>query len=1535
MRRYLFVLLFLSAGIKIFSQEATFSISEIVSDKFPLIRCTFIALDATGKSYTDLKPSDFDVFERGRNMNATVNVECKDTLVEPAVSIILIVDQSESMRWENEAGEQRWSWVLQGVEAFVNTINFRTGTKVGLISFGRVAYKRCDFTSNKQELLDSLNRTVIGGGTLYDPPFLDRDNGAITMFLTGSPDPQRRRIIVFLTDGEPNDPPKTDSIVKELQKINAQVYAITLAMPMHKSLDEISTKTGGRAYKVETKTELENIYRFIALDIQRKQLCQLTWITDYGCDKLDLIRNVKITFKRQGVTIERNYEAPNSSIAKLPIDQSIFDFLDPSPNQSSDVDITINSPVTDYFVNDVKIIPSTYYQVVNWDVGGSGGAPPFVIPAGESRTIRVRFTQGAVRSYREATMYVDAKPCPAQVKLIGGISQVRIITPNGGEIYSICDTINIIWSGVESNKPVNLFYSVDGGSSWRPIASNQTGLSYKWVPPLGSVGGNRMRIKATVAPVSSYVWAKAIGGPEDDFGRSIAVTEDNSYIYITGSFSGTIEFEGNKKLTSVGGLDIFVAKYDRDGNLIWAQSAGGYGTDTAAGICVDKLGNAYVVGTCMQTAVFGYISPNIPIKDVPYCFIAKYPASGSTPIVTLIGPDQTYSNFKAWGQKIKYVSNQAPLPDEIVILGEYINSIQTPAYSLPKVTVPTTFTGVLYSDMSIKITQKGGADDGNFSKNVAYDGVGDKYEIGTFSGTLRSGDIVITSKGKNDVFIRRFGGSPGSQDVSDTVFSIQSPVWKLSSTRYDFGDCTLGDIKPAVLDAYICNIGAVPIEIVNTSIIGANSSDFRIGATLIGKKLLPNECIPIELAFVPKDVGIRNAQLVITPDCGNELVLNLIGFGVCSGEAMAKADLGPSNLSVKVSKVFNCIFKNTNPASVPVKFVLYGPNASDFSIPISSLVVKPQECVNLEVSFVPSGAGIRRAYLKFELPPGCINPETELTGLGVDADIVIESIDWKGRRLKTQNDTNLIIVNRSSINQKLIDISFQENTPNFQFVNNPPINLPYIISSGESVSIPIRFIPDEEVSYSNTVIVKFEGLLNDLYGNVRGDGILPKIELDWRCLDAVKPGDRGMAELEVSNPSTTANLTIYEMDFKYKTGDFNWVNGIPNNEIIPPSSSKVFEVFFTPQTAGTRADLIEIIHDAAPGPEKNPKVVTTVDAECDGLGLTAVKSFDFGNSLICDQNVYDLKVTNDSWITPLTITDYEIIGPGGEAFKIQANLPLVVPPSNFVTIPVVFEPPEAKDYQVSLKFRTSINSDLVIDLKGSGVLLDFYTDNPEWRLSPLFSRRLNVKGRIPKLYNTIMTSLDLNIYHNYKMIRIDTILPSASLRNWTWEPAVYVENGKLHLSGSGNLPTGFDLELFTIDFTVFLGDVKESTFDIEMKSNGCIAPLDIISKVILSNVCFVDGRLITFADTPYFLNHPEPNPVVDDINLKFGVAFDENVNIVLVNIFGQTVQTIVDDYLKAGIYEMRVDASALSNGFYFLKMSSGSYQQMVPIVVAK
>ncbi|MGQ9818692.1 MAG: VWA domain-containing protein [Candidatus Kapaibacteriales bacterium] len=1514
------------------SQDATFTISEIDASEFPLVRAGFIALDATGQAYNNLGPNDFDVLEDGKSMNSRLTVECKDTIVEPKVSIVLVVDQSNSMLISMEGGETRWNWVIQGVTAFVNEINFRTGTKVALISFGRYAFLRCNFTSNKQEIIDSLNNTSVGGATLYNPPFLDPENGAINLFVNGSPDPKIRRIVVFLTDGDPNEPPATDSIIKELQKTNIQVYSITLAMPMNRHLAEISSKTGGGSYAVYTKDELENIYKFIALDIQKKQLCQLTWVTDYGCDPSHLTRNVSITFKRQGVTINRLYEAPKNSIAKLNIDQSIFDFLDPAPNQSNDLDIQIGSNQVDYFIKDIKIIPTTFFQIISWDVNGNGGPPPFTIPKGESRTIRVRFTQGSVRTYREATLVIDASPCASNSKLIGGISQIRIVHPNGGEIFSVCDTINIIWSGVEKTKPVNLFYSSDGGSTWRSLASNITGLSYKWIPP---TGGNSFRIKGTVAPLYSYTFLKSLGGSENDFGRSIAVTYDNSYFYITGSFTGTMELENGRKLTSAGNLDVFVIKYDRDGNLIWAQSAGGYGIDTASGICVDKNGNAYVVGTCFQTAQFGNISPNIPIANSPYCFIAKFPASGSTPVVTLLGADNVYTSFKAWGQKIKYVVNQPLQSDEIVVIGGYINSISNAFYTLPKVTVETPFTASLYPDMSFKLVQKGATDDGSFSKNFAIDGGGDRYEVGSFQGNLARGNLSVSSRGKNDVFISKYAGTPGSEDVSDTTFEVQNPIWQFVSQNFVFGDCTLGLSIDSAHGSFVCNVGNVPIVITNTQFIGTNFKDFSLGFQLIGRRINPGECLPIEIIFHPTDIGVRTAQLVVTPDCGTPIVLTLKGNGVCSGTSLQKVEFPPENLNAKREILVKCIFTNTNPASIPVKLVLYGPNSSDFSLEFYNTIVPPDSCFDLKVMFIPSGVGLRQAFIRFELPEGCESPVTELNGIGVDADILVSSVDWEGRRILTRNDSNIIVVNRSSILQKLTYVDFESPQQNFVFANNPPVNLPALISPNDTLLIPVSFIPTEEKSYSTTVILKFEGLLSELITNLRGDGILPKIELNWNCLDAIKPGEEGRAELEVVNPSTTSDLFIYEMDFKYKTGDFDWVNGQPKNIAIPKSSNKIFEIKFTPKTAGTRADLIKITHDAVPGPEKYPKVDTLFDAQCDGLGLQTRATIDFENSLLCVENVYNLQVNNDSWLTPITIQSYFFSNEDGEAFEIMANFPLIIPPSNFVSIPIKFSPRELKPYSTTLTFITSIDNDLNINLIGNGIPVDFYSDEKEMELFPYFSRRAIVKASIPKLYQNVITKMLLNIRYYEKMIKIDSIVPANKLANWTWSLPNEIDKGLVQVIGNGLINPPFNDEIFTIYFTIFLSDVKESPIEVELVSEGCNQPFDEVAKIILTGVCFLEGRLITIGELPFALYGPEENPVKGSTSFQFSIPFDEKVILDVFDSYGNLIKVLLDEPLKAGEYNLHFDPSDIPSGLYFVRMTAGRFTDLRSFVVIK
>src|SRR5262249_53594941 len=74
-------------------------------------------------------------------------------------------------------------------------------------------------------------------------------------------------------------------------------------------------------------------------------------------------------------------------------------------------------------------------------------------------------------------------------------------------------------------------------------------------------------------PGGNILWAKQAGGAEGfDSCSSIAVTETGD-VYVSGYFgSSKAQFDGGIVLTNSGGLvDIFVAKYDSAGNVLWAK----------------------------------------------------------------------------------------------------------------------------------------------------------------------------------------------------------------------------------------------------------------------------------------------------------------------------------------------------------------------------------------------------------------------------------------------------------------------------------------------------------------------------------------------------------------------------------------------------------------------------------------------------------------------------------------------------------------------------------------------------------------------------------------------------------------------------------------------------------------------------------------------------------------------------------------------------------------------------------------------------
>lgn len=1530
------LLIFIIFGyIKIYSNEAIFNISGVDATEFPRVKAAFIANDASGKPYKNLSPADFNVLENGQSMNSTVSVKCIDTIVDPAVSIILVVDQSYSMTTTNDSGQTRWSWVLEGATSFIKAINFASGTKVALISFGRVAYLRCNFSNNKQELIDSLNNIQVAGGTLYDPPILDTLRGAVRLFQTGSPDLNKRRIIVFLTDGDPNDPPKVDSMLSNrlgtgLLQNNIQFYAITLAMPMHPSLNRLSKETGGAAYAVYTRRELNDIYSFIALDIQRTQLCHLSWLAPFGCTDVSKFRNIKITFKRLNVTVDRSYTAPANSIAYVYTSESIISFNDPPPNNSVNKTVTLTARESDFKVTALYTQPPTYFQVIDGNV-------PFTIPKDSSVTITIRFTQGSTRSFRQATLIAEGSPCPPIVSLVGGISQIQIIHPNKGEIFSTCDTIEIKWAGIEPDKPVNLSFSTDQGTTWQLIKNNVTGLKYKWLPPKE---GNQFLIKGVVSPVSSYMWLKGAGGVSDDAITSLAIQDDNRFFYVTGFYDNNATFD-NKTVNSNGVKDIFLAKYDLDGNLFGVVSAGGFGQDSATGVCVDPLNNAYITGTCFQTAQFGNINPNMPIADAPYCFIAKYPENLTSPLVVLIGPDNIHTGFKAWGLKIRYVSknpdprNQDPLnPDEIYVQGLYTGSFQSVSgWSLPRRTTPTKFTALLKSDLTIRSVQLGGTDYPDYSSTTDFDSDGNRYESGRFTGNTSAGTFTITSKGKTDGFIRKFGGTPGSQDICDTVFAVQSPKLSFKQNPVDFNLCTIGERVYKVYEDFLCNTGTIPVEIISSAITGSNTSDFIIGSRLNSLWLQPGQCIPIELVFEAKDIGARTAQLEIVGTCNTRVALTLKGIGVCSGEVVKKVDMGQINVNTMRDSVITCVFRNTNTNYVDIKPKIKGPNASDFSCDGSTVFLAPNECKDLKISFTPSAPGERIAYLHYDLPPGCEDPVTELSGFGVDADIALSSCDWEGKRILTVNDSFIVLTNNSFLAQNITNIELETADGSiFKLGTLKPF--PIRVASKDTMHIPVTFNPSEELIYNNTILVSVQSLPNKLRAPIRGQGILPKIQTNWICDTPVKPGETSIAKLEITNPSKTADLYVESVTFTYNTGDFKWVGAPPTNFYVPMEQTITFDIIFSPQSSGTRVELIKVRCDAAPGPNKFPLRDTSVDAQCDGLGLRTANVIDFKTNLVCSQNVKKLRISNESWQTPITVIDYYFIGADSTAFKVDLPIDFTINPGNFRELEIKFNPTEKKSYSTRLVLKTTIDLDLNIELKGVGDFILFYTETKTIKAIPGTLLKMPLKVKIAQLDNPLVNKLKAEIRFNTEMILDEKAVEFANIPGLTPATPIH-QKGLIVLEWNGSLTTPVDVELCKVNLRVYLSQFKDTPVMFKALMDTCATEDNVGATIELEKICFLDGRLIVFSNTQYSLSQPEPNPSNSNSLIEFGVGLDGQTNIVIYNSIGQLVKTIMDDNLKSGNYKINIDLSDLSSGVYYIIMKSGPFIETKQLVISK
>jgi hypothetical protein len=139
----------------------------------------------------------------------------------------------------------------------------------------------------------------------------------------------------------------------------------------------------------------------------------------------------------------------------------------------------------------------------------------------------------------------------------------------------------------------------------------------------------------TIDPASDLVFSTFLGGEAGERSRSIAMSDFDNGVYVTGDTESTVfpTTVGVFNNSNNGSTDVFVTKLNDDASaLIYSTYIGGGGSDLGNAIAVDTSGNAYITGNTVDSGTPFPTTVNAPFpanSGSNDAFVTKLNADGS------------------------------------------------------------------------------------------------------------------------------------------------------------------------------------------------------------------------------------------------------------------------------------------------------------------------------------------------------------------------------------------------------------------------------------------------------------------------------------------------------------------------------------------------------------------------------------------------------------------------------------------------------------------------------------------------------------------------------------------------------------------------------------------------------------------------------------------------------------------------------------------------------------------------------------------
>jgi len=1016
------VVLFVFSTIQ--TEAQYFRVFNIDTKNFPVVTANFLLSDSSGNQINSIDKNTVNI-EENEKLAELISIQPPQQTTPKPLSIVLAFDVSHSMN------HKRLHIAKEAGKEFVKMFPLEQ-SECAITSFDNLNYLNQDFSYSETKLTGAIESLEAGGGTNYNSGFSTPYAGALNIASGG----EYKKVVIFLTDGLGEGEKK--NIINKANKDDITVYPVTVEMKMPEILKKIAEQTGGTYYeKVNSAEKAKQIYKEILYTSQSISFGTIKWRSKAGCS-----RKVSATFSIAQNQITQEYNLSSEKLHRLVALPKYISFT-PGKDSLKTVELAAK--------NGNFIIDKFEFNKQNAFFLPKKNNLPDILNKGERYSIEIGlnskktsagFTRLSIKNNKcpATSIYLKAGDKPTDSSLL------KLIEPNGEELLTAGTDTTISWEGVTTNDTVSLAFSNDDGTTWEKV-SQTNGLETSWkVPPQP---GNKNRIRVSPNEKNrediqlSFLYSP--GGKNYKAHKARFIKKDRFFLTINDNHSLSL-WEGNSgehiNTFKAHGKWIYDISENPENDLIVTAS-----DDGSAKIFNVSTGEEQKVfrenswginkslflkgGEKIVTAGDdGTIRVwNIKEKQIEYSFrahtgwIMDIALSPDGKHLASIGDDQrikiwnmnTYSRVmsilahKTWVHDVEYSPDGKKIitagKDSAVRLwdasnGKHLQTIDdfngevfTISFSPDGsyfVTASKDRTLRIYHTKSAELVEFKKLPQGNWFLNAYFDHSGNR--------------IISADKEKN---IKVWGiekKSPFKEDISDKPFTIISPLPAISDIK--FQTQLTGKVTDTIIKSYFKNTKPYPVYVKNIIISGRNKDAFHLISPAGDFTISPNESVPVEMQFAPKERGDYQANISVS-SATKSIKKEIKGTGIEPDYQILNRQLnfGLVEINKKTDTTLPLI-KNTGDYPLKIKnLLLSGSGKQQFNIEeiIPKTQIEPGEKANIKIGFKPLHGGKSNSKIHFNISGYEVQEDINLFGEG-DAP---RSVEIKGKILRSKDSSSI------------------------------------------------------------------------------------------------------------------------------------------------------------------------------------------------------------------------------------------------------------------------------------------------------------------------------------------------------------------------------------------------------------------------------------------------------------------------------------------------------------------------------------------------